>query len=160
MTFQEKVDQFVSDAAYRIGEIGHEIDEMADKSNHECYKLKNIRAELSMFLSILRHTTMSIIDGTNFLDWDEYDILKECEYQRRKAGMNILPIINFTNNAVSVIIQQASSGSGSESSSSIPSGSSGDSLFYNVSGELYADSISTYGGAGDEDINTYFAGRP
>lgn len=156
MTYQETIDQFVSDAAYRIGEIGHLLDAAADKSNHECYKLKVLRSELSMFLSIVRHTTMSIIDGTNFLDWDEYDVLKECEYLRRKAGMNILPIINFTNYAVPILFNESSSGA---SGSGIPSGDPGDSLFYNVSGQLYADSISPYAGMGEDSINTYFAGR-
>lgn len=162
MTFQETIDQFVSDAAYRIGELGMELDKLADNSNHEYYYLKDMRGELSMFLSILRHTTMSIYDGTNFLDWTEYAILKECDYLRRRAKMNILPIMYFTNHAVLLTITQISVTSGTGGSGigiTFPQGAIGDTLFYNAAGNLYAAGINPYAGAGSDSITAYFAGR-
>lgn len=158
MTLQEKIDQFVSDGAYRIGEIGMLMDEMADNSNHEYQELDTCREQLSLFLSVLRHTTMSIIDGTSFLDWEEIDILREMDHMRKTCKMGTLPIINFLNFSPSIFIQAAPSEGGG--SAAFPEGSPGDSIFYNGASQPIADAISVYAGMDSEDINTYFAGRP
>ncbi len=160
MTFQQKVDQFVSDAAYRVGELGHLMDELADNANRNYADYYEIRRQLSDFLAIIRHTTMPIANGTSFLDWDEYDVEREMQYLRGISGMNRMPIINFLNNAVPVLISQTViGGGGNGGSSSLPPGNPGDSIFYNVQRQPYADSIDPFIGMGEDDINTYFAGR-
>lgn len=160
MTYQETIDQFMSDGAYRIGEIGSIIDDASDDSNSDHENLKGIRRQLSRFMSILRHTTMTIIDGTNFLgEWTEMQVLREIEYLRDISSMNSLPIINFLNYTPGVLIMGGSIGS-SPGSASFPEGSPGDSIFYNISGNPVADSISSYGGWGGESMTQYFTGRP
>jgi hypothetical protein len=130
MTFQEKKDQFVSDAAYRIGELGMKMDAMADNSNHQYAYMASVRQKLSLFVSVIRHTTMNIIDGENFLDWTEMETIREMEHLRKISGMNQLPIINFTNYAPSVFIGETVISDGSDGSA-LPEGSPGDIIFYN-----------------------------
>jgi hypothetical protein len=160
MTFQERVNQFVSDAVYRIGELGHLMDALADNSNYQYRDMYSVRRDLSNFLAILRHTTMSIKEGTTFLDWSEYDIEKEMQFLRRLSGMNQLPIMNFLNHAVGVLVIQQGGSNGGGTPANFPAGLQGMTIFYNVSNQPYADYIDPYAGMGNDDINTYFAGRP
>lgn len=162
LDIDQTVNDFLRDAQYRIAEITIEMDDMDNRSNTGYKDLQKTRHELIAFMSDLWWAYDELKDGYNFMlagttDWTERNIILEIEYLRRKASLNEVPYLSFTNHTTELAEmpdQDNSSGTG------FPIGSQGQYITYNVSGDPIAIDFPAHGGMKTyDDINTYFANR-
>jgi len=172
MTINEHIDLFLRDAQYRIAQLSVEIDELEDQGSYKYQELFRWRLELSSFMDVVYTGVWFITDGFNHIQltdeqdteegWTESEVMQEIEYLRYYTLMNEAPFITFTGHYPQIVnpVSQTT-GIGSVGNGVIlPSGQPGMTVFYDASGQLYADSISPYSGHIDnESINAYFSGR-
>jgi len=168
------VSQFLRDAQYRIGTLSVEISELDTEGSYNVDEKRRQRLELTVFMAILyegkwyiaddayNHIQMSETAGEE-TTWTEYEITSEIQRLRYYTNMDEMPFINFTAHypqIASFLGTGGSSGSASGNNLSFPIGLSGQVVFYNFTGNPYAETIDEYGGMYDtESINTYFANR-
>ena len=167
MTIDEYINNFLRDAQYRVGTLSVEIDEMEDDGSTQYREAFSQRLQLTTFMDIVYEGKWYITDsGYNHVQyteamgedesWNEKEVIQEIEYLRYYTNMNEVPFVTFT--AHYPMITSGTGGSGS--APGLPFGVYGQSIFYNISNEPYAEFIDPYGGIyTGETINSYFTGR-
>lgn len=159
------VNDFLRDAQYRVAELSVEIDDLNDEGNSEYYELIDLRRQLLVFMDIVYWGRHPIIDGYNFLAggnaWTDAEIIKECHYLRSKANLNPVPYINWNNYNPEIVSFGDSGTTGNTVNGAVfPTGTLGQYLTYNASGNVVASAFPIYGGAlSSEDIFDYFGDR-
>lgn len=165
------VSDFLRDAQYRIGTLSVEINKLDKEGSYNVDEKFRQRLQLAAFMNVLYEGKWYIADGEyNHIQtasaageenaWTEYEIISEIEYLRYYTNMNEIPFINFTAHYPLIVSSVGGSSGSAGNSISFPVGLPGQVIFYNSSGEVYADSIDEYGGMYDtENIDTYFLNR-
>lgn len=174
MAIHTEILEFLRDAQFRVGELTEEIDELYNQGEIESPKTKHgHRVELLMFMEILYEVGYTL-NGTNYnhvvshpeeeyiSPWTEQMILDEMEYLRIHCGMSEQPLMTFVPfyidiiNVITPLPSPGNSGSGIN-----VTGTQGQMLMFDVSGNLMAIDVDPYGGMKpNETITDYFQGRP
>lgn len=169
MTIAEHISNFLRDAQYRIGQLSSEIDAIEDNGSNQYRELLQKRSELITFMDVVYEGKWYITNsGYNHIQytetlgnkimWTEREVLQEIEYLRYYTTMNEVPFVNFVAHYPQIVNSIGSGGSGNVGN--LPAGLPGQTIFYNGSGQPYAETIDVYGGMfTGESINSYFSNR-
>jgi hypothetical protein len=185
MTIDDYINNFLRDAQYRVGTLSVEIDEMEDDGSTQYQLAFRQRLELTTFMDIVYEGKWYITDsGYNHIQylegaidaeetWTQKEVIQEIEHLRYYTNMNEVPFINFTAHYPQIINGTGGSGSALPPPGSVlppgtsyplgagfPAGLYGQTIFYNISNQPYAEFIDPYGGINTgESITSYFTGR-
>lgn len=162
----QKIEDFLRDGQYRIGQLSVMIDQSRENSAYDFHELSYKRELIIMLMDVLYEGKWYIRDGFNHIKivpdsgtktgWTEKELSAEIEYVRYVTNMQEIPFLSFTLYYPMIINGSGGSGSTNLSVSGMP----GMVLFFNASGNLYADYIDEYGGMYSwESINSYFSNR-
>ena len=153
--YEQTVSEFLRDGQYRIAELTIEIDQKK-RDSIDWLEPALLRWELINWMNLLVDPRQDIKDGSNFLlsgsqPWTEREVIAECEYLRRKSGMNNIPWITFAGYSPVIRSEEGSGGTG------LPSGNPGDTIIYDSSSVPRAVPFPQYtGNPNDVNIDEYF----
>lgn len=170
MTIDEHINNFLRDAQYQIALLSIEMNSLEDKGGKRYKDRANWRLQLATFMDIVYEGHWYILGGYNHIQytdvdatedkWTEAEVIEEIERLRSLTSMDEAPFITFAAYYPEIFKPTNPIGSNTPGGVSFPPGSNGMTIFYNASGEPYADFISPYSGMTDgESINSYFSGR-
>lgn len=152
MTIDQYVADFLRDAQFRIAEMGVEMDALSDFNSPRYIELEGYRQELYQFMDVVYVGNWSIIDGYNFLDWDDYDIQAEMEYLRNRTAMITSPFTTFVGNYPEIV----EGITGNSLATGLPVGVNQQYVGYDVNGNPIAVDFPELAGAIDTDTALTF----
>lgn len=153
ISIEQYIANFIKDAQYRIAELGVIIDEEGDFDSPVYKEAQSWTLQLHQYMEVLYVGEMNIIDGFNFLDWDDYSIKAEAEYLRNLTGMVTSPFITFVGEYPQIV----ESITGISEATGLPIGFQGQYVGYDANGNPIAEVFPLTAGMQDNDtVETFF----